>query len=302
MTARKLDGGRLLRKWCASRFSTRRRFTAGKSIYRGLRKTAKKGALLGKFSRTLKIWNDFRAAQRQIYISAYELRAFGKSLELIPNLKKILQKDTIRFGQLLAHLPECRKTSALIESSISEELPSRYSEQVGIIKTGFSEELDKLRETLRDGKSFLKDLEKRERERSGIKSLRVGFNKVFGYYIEITKPNLHLAPTDYQRKQTLVPSERFVTLELKEYESLVIHAQERIAELENSLFRQICLEIGKARQEILLAAATVAYTDAICSLAETADEFNYCRPTVNETSLLRIKNGRHIVIEKILQK
>ncbi len=236
------------------------------------------------------------------YISAYELRAFGKSLELIPNLKKILRKDTVRFGQLLAHLPECEKTSALIESSVSEELPSRNSEQVGIIKSGFSEELDKLRETLRDGKSFLKDLEKRERERSGIKSLRVGFNKVFGYYIEITKSNLHLVPADYQRKQTLIPAERYVTLELKEYESLVIHAQERIAELENNLFRQICFEVGRARQEILLAAATVGYLDAICSLAEIADDLNYCRPSVNETSLLRVKNGRHIVIEKILQE
>lgn len=234
------------------------------------------------------------------YISAFELRAFGKSLELIPHLKKILRKDAARFGQLLAHLPECQKISALIESSISEELPSRYSEQVGIIKVGFSEELDKLRDTLSSGKNFLKNLEKQERERTGIKSLKVGFNKVFGYYIEVTKPNLHLIPTDYQRKQTLVPTERFVTLELKEYESLVIHAQERIAELENSLFRQICFEVGKARREILLAASTVAYLDAISALAETADDLNYCRPTVNETSLLRIKNGRHPVIENIL--
>ena len=105
------------------------------------------------------------------------------------------------------------------------------------------------------------------------KSLRVGFNKVFGYYIEITKPNLHLVPTDYTRKQTLVPAERFITLELKEHESMVIHAQERIAELENNLFRQICLEVGKNRTEILLAASTIAYLDAICSLADVADEF-----------------------------
>ena len=102
--------------------------------------------------------------------------------------------------------------------------------------------------------------------------MRVGFNKVFGYFIEVTKSNLHLVPTDYTRKQTLVPSERFITLELKEHESLVIHAQERIAELENNLFRQICSEVGKNRPEILLAASTIAYLDAICSLAEVADE------------------------------
>ena len=295
-------GGRLLRKWLRQPLLNTAEIYRRQEHLGWFKENREERHAFREILSNIKDLERLSSRTKANYISAYELRAFGKSLELVPNLKKILQKDSIRFGQLLAHLPECRKTSALIESSISEELPSRYSEQVGIIKTGFSEELDKLRETLRDGKSFLKDLEKRERERSGIKSLRVGFNKVFGYYIEITKPNLHLAPTDYQRKQTLVPSERFVTLELKEYESLVIHAQERIAELENSLFRQICAEIGKARQEILLAAATVAYLDAICSLAEMADEFNYCRPTVNETSLLRIKKGRHIVIEKILQE
>lgn len=235
------------------------------------------------------------------YLSAYELAAFGRSLELIPQIKKILQKDVRRFGQILTHLPECTETARLIRSAIADDLSSRYSEQTGIIREGFSEELDKLRRTLRDGKSFLADLEKRERERTGIKSLRVGFNKVFGYYIEITKPNLHLVPSEYTRKQTLIPSERFVTLELKEFESLVIHAQERVAELEKSLFRQICSEVGKNRPQILLAASTIALLDAVCSLAEAAADFCYTRPTVNETSLLRIKNGRHPTVEKILR-
>ena len=234
------------------------------------------------------------------YISAYELRAFGKSLELIPRLKQILQKDPVRFGQLLAHLPDCSKSTKLIESSISEDLPSRHKEQVGIIRKGFSEELDKLRDSLQNGKGFLAALERRERERTGIKSLKVAFNKVFGYYIEVTKSNLHLVPSDYSRKQTLVSTERFITLELKEHESLVVHAQERLAELETNLFRQICSEIGRARPEILLAAQTISYLDAICSLAEVADELQYSRPTVNETSLLRIKNGRHPVVEKTL--
>jgi DNA mismatch repair protein MutS len=236
------------------------------------------------------------------YISAYELRAFGKSLEMIPSLKRILQKDTIRFGQLLAHLPDCQKTASLIESALSEELPSRYGEQTGIIKQGFSEELDKLRQILKDGRAFLTELERRERERTGIKSLRVGFNKVFGYYIEVTKSNLHLVPSDFTRKQTLVPAERYITLELKEHESLVIHAQERIVELENNLFRQICSEVGKNRPEILLAAQTIAYLDSICSLADVSDEYDYNRPIVNETSLLRVKRGRHAVIEKIFKE
>ncbi len=234
------------------------------------------------------------------FISAYELLALGKSLEIIPQIKKVLQNDAVRFGQLLAHLPDCAAIAKLIESSINEEISLRQPAQNGIIRPEFSAELDKLRATLKDGKSFLTDLEKRERQRTGIKSLRVGFNKVFGYYIEITKSNLHLAPADYTRKQTLVPAERFVTLELKEHESMVVHAQERIAELENNLFRQICLEVGKNRQEIALAAQSIAYLDAISGLADIAAEYDYARPIVNETSLLRVKNGRHPVVEKIL--
>ena len=198
------------------------------------------------------------------FVSAYELQAFGKSLQLIPTIKKVLRADANRFGQLLAHLPECTQIANLIASGISAESSSRHREHSGVIKTGFSEELDKLRATLKDGKGFLAEMEKRERERTGIKSLRVGFNKVFGYYIEVTKSNLHLVPEDYTRKQTLLPAERFVTLELKEYESLVVHAQERVAELENNLFRQICAEVGKIATKFLLAASTIAYLDAIC--------------------------------------
>ncbi|MGI8541952.1 MAG: DNA mismatch repair protein MutS [Aridibacter sp.] len=234
------------------------------------------------------------------YITAFEVRRFGESLKLIPKIKTILRNDNVRFGQTLAHLPECKDLADFIESGISDELPSQYTEQIGIIRKGFSKELDKLREKLQEGKKYLSALEKREREKTGIKSLRVGFNKVFGYYIEITKPNLHLVPGDYTRKQTLIPAERFVTLELKEHESMVIHAQERILELENNLFRQICTEIGRKRQEILLSAKTIAYLDTICSLAEVASANNYTRPAVNDTSLLRIKNGRHAVVETIL--
>lgn len=295
-------GGRLLRRWLRQPLLDVTEIFRRQEHIGWLKENANERNALREILSQIKDLERLSSRAKANYISAYELRAFGKSLELIPRLKQILQKDTIRFGQLLAHLPDCERTAKLIDSSISEELPMRQTDQVGIIKKGFSEELDKLRESLQNGKGFLAALERRERERTGIKSLRVGFNKVFGYYIEITKSNLHLAPSDYTRKQTLIPAERFVTLELKEHESLVIHAQERIAELENNLFRQICFEVGKARPEILLSAQTVAYLDTICSLAEVADEMNYERPTVNETSLLRIKNGRHPVIEKILRE
>lgn len=293
-------GGRLLRRWL------RQPLLDTAEIYRRQEHLSwfkenpnERNAILEVLSQ-IKDLERLSGRAKANYISAYELRALGKSLELIPRLKQLIQKDIIRFGQLLAHLPDCEKTAKLIDSSISEELPTKNTDQVGIIKRGFSEELDRLRESLQNGKDFLAALERRERERTGIKSLRVGFNKVFGYFIEVTKSNLHLVPSDYSRKQTLVPCERFVTLELKEHESLVIHAQDRLSELENNLFRQICFEIGKARPEILLAAQTIAYLDSICSLAGVADDLNYNRPTVNETSLLRIKNGRHPVVENIL--
>lgn len=295
-------GGRLLRKWL------RQPLLDTTEIYRRQEHLSwfKENAV--EREKLIHILNEIKDLERMSgrakanCISPYELLAFGKSLELLPKIKVILQKDTMRFGQLLAHLPDCTSVANLIESAVSEELPTKINEQVGIIKKGFSKELDKLRSTFNDGKGFLAEMEIRERARTGIKNLRVSYNKVFGYFIEVTKSNLHLVPMDYIRKQTLVPSERYVTLELKEHESLVLNAQERIEELENSLFRQVCQEIGRSRQQILLAAATIAYLDAITGLAGVADEFNYVRPSVNETSLLRIKNGRHAVVEKILRE
>ncbi|HEX8736315.1 MAG TPA: DNA mismatch repair protein MutS [Pyrinomonadaceae bacterium] len=295
-------GGRLLRRWLRQPLLDTAEIYKRQEHIAWFKDNSNERRELAHIFSEMKDLERLSSRARANFISAYELRAFGKSLELIPRIKRILQGDTVRFNQLLAHLPDCGITAKLIDSAISEELPNRYAEQIGIIREGFSEELDKLRATLYDGKGFLAEMEKRERERTGIKSLRVGYNKVFGYYIEVTKSNLHLVPSDYVRKQTLVPAERFVTLELKEHESLVVHAKERITELENSLFRQICGEIGKARPQILLAASTVAYLDAIIGLADAADEMNYARPTVNETSLLRIKNGRHAVVEKILRE
>jgi DNA mismatch repair protein MutS len=230
--------------------------------------------------------------------SAQELLALGQGLETIPRIRALLQRESKRFGALLAALPLCDTAVQLIRQAISDEL-SRRPQQTGIIREGFSEELDQLRKHLRDGRTYLAEMEQRERARTGIKSLRVGFNKVFGHFIEVTRPNLHLVPSDYTRKQTLAASERFVTLELKEFESLVVNAQERIAELEASLFRRICADIGKNRDEILTAAGSIAYLDAIASLAEVAEAFNYVRPAILDSPELKIKQGRHPVLERM---
>lgn len=295
-------GGRLLRKWL------RQPLLDTTEIYRRQEHLTWFKENSFEREKLVHIFNEIRDLERLSgrakanCIIPQELSAFGQSLELLPKIKTILQKDTIRFGQLLAHLPDCQTIASLIKSAIEDELRENKNDQIGIIKQGFSKELDKLRATLNDGKGYLAEMEIRERQRTGIKNLRVAYNKVFGYFIEVTKSNLHLIPSDYIRKQTLIPAERFVTLELKEHESLVLHAQERLEELESSLFRQICQEVGRNRQMIALAAATIAYLDAITGLADVADEFNFVRPSVNETSLLRIKNGRHPVVEKILRE
>jgi DNA mismatch repair protein MutS len=236
---------------------------------------------------------------RAALATAHDLFTLGKSLEAMKSVRVVLQKDLTQFGATLAALPSCEAAASLIRSALPEELAFR-SERGGIIRDGYSEELDKLRKTLRDGKTFLAEMEKRERGRTGIKSLRVGYNKVFGYFIEVTRPNLHLVPGDYTRKQTLANAERFITLELKEYESLVTNAGERITELEASLFRQVCAEVSRTRAEILIAAATIAQLDVMAALAETAAQFHYTRPLIVDSRALEIKAGRHPILEQLV--
>ena len=292
-------GGRLLRRWIKQPLLDCAEIFARQEHLAWFAENEKERRKLRDILSEVKDLERLSSRAKANYITALELQSLGNSLSLIPKIKSVLKNDPVRFGKLLTHLPDCAESANLIETSISDELPSNYADQIGIIKDGFSEELDSLRETLNEGKQFLSRLEKRERERTGIKSLKVGFNKVFGYYIEVTKPNIHLVPSEYTRKQTLIPAERYITLELKEHESLVIHAQERVSELEDNLFRKISAAIGKNRPQILNAARTIAYLDAICSLAEVAWENDFVRPVVNETSLLRIKDGRHAVLEKL---
>ncbi|HEV2916014.1 MAG TPA: DNA mismatch repair protein MutS [Pyrinomonadaceae bacterium] len=231
--------------------------------------------------------------------SAQEVQALAQSLEALPRVRAVLQRDAKRFTAALAALPLCEATAKLIRRAVSDELPR--SKNTGLIREGFSAELDELRALLRNGKTYLAEMEQRERARTGIKSLRVGYNKVFGHYIEVTRPNLHLVPEEYRRKQTLTNAERFITLELKEHESLVVNAQERISELEASLFRHLCVEVCKNRTEILSAADTIAYLDAVASFAEVAEAYAYVRPELVDSPELRIRDGRHPVLERSIE-
>lgn len=232
--------------------------------------------------------------------NARDLVALKKSLSYLPELKCLLckaksplLKDT---GSAIDSMEEIKE---LLDAAINDDPPISLRDG-GIIKKGFNSEVDRLRMAGREGKSLLAGLEERERARTGIKSLKVGFNKVFGYYIEVTRANLNLVPEDYQRRQTLANAERFITRELKEYEEMILGAEDRLVQLEYRLFNEIREKIANEVQRIQGSAMAVARTDALCSLAEAAVVGRYTRPDLNTEGRLFITEGRHPVLERVL--
>jgi len=227
-----------------------------------------------------------------------EVVALARSLRAVAPIRFTLEKQKAP-SDFTRTLKDCDDIVGYVTSAITERPPSEI-ERGAVIRAGFSKELDELRDVLTGGKDFLAKLEARERERSGIRSLKVGYNKVFGYYIEITKTNLKLAPGDYIRKQTLTNAERFFTLELKEHETLIANASERVVELETNLYRQVCAEISRHADRISQVAAGVARIDICAALAECAARYNYVRPELNEGGEIVISEGRHPMIERRL--
>ncbi len=236
-----------------------------------------------------------------------DLAALGRGLTLVPALREALDCDLERVSpgcrvpleDLLSRLSPCHELAELVAGAIADE-PSVSFEEGGVIRPGFSPELDEVRELQRDARRLLAQLEARERERTGIRSLKVGYNKVFGYYIEVTKANRHLVPADYERRQTLTEAERFVTPELKELEYRILHARERQEALERDLFRQLCAQVAAWMGRVLALAGAIAEVDVYCALAEAAARYGYVRPQVDDGDELRIVEGRHPVVERTL--
>jgi len=224
-----------------------------------------------------------------------ELLTLRSSLERVPNLK-VAMADGDAINWLSAELKPCPDIVEIIARAITDE-PGDL-EQGSVIREGFSPELDEIRRNSRQAKQYLASLEQRERQRTGIKSLKVGYNRVFGYYIEVSRANLNLVPSDYIRKQTLAEAERFFTPELKEYESLILNAQEKIADLETTIFSQICQQISAVGGQILATARAIAQIDALSSLAEVAARNGYIKPTLNNDDVIDIKGGRHPIVER----
>ena len=227
------------------------------------------------------------------------LIALRQGLEVVPRVEEVLGETTPGepvLAELMMGMDPCQEVAELIGQAIAEDAPATLGSG-GAIAPGFSAELDSITTTAREGKQWVAGLERRERERTTIRSLKVGYNKVFGYYIEVTKPHLARVPAEYIRKQTLVNSERFITPELKEYEALILNAQERSAELEGTIFCQVCQQVAEASPRILATARALARLDVYTALAEVAARNNYVRPVLSEGDEIEIISGRHPVVE-----
>ncbi|MCU1307713.1 MAG: mismatch repair protein MutS [Acidobacteriaceae bacterium] len=226
-----------------------------------------------------------------------DLQALSASLARVPAIKKALARfDAARLRDLDALLDELADVRDRIDQTIVAEPPLTLSDG-GVIGNGIDAELDGLRDLSRNGKQYIAQIEERERKRTGINSLKIKFNSVFGYYIEISKANQHLAPADYDRKQTLVNAERFTTPELKEYESKVLDAQEKIVEIERRLFTELRLSIAHEAKRIRQTSLSLAEVDVLCGLAQIAALREYSRPKFDESGELEIVEGRHPVVE-----
>ncbi len=230
-----------------------------------------------------------------------DLLAIQSSFKPIPdiianvkNLSAALNRD------ITSRIDELGDICSLLERAIIENPPLTVKEG-GIIREGYDENVDNYRKAMTEGKQWLATIEQQEREKTGIKNLKIGFNRVFGYYIEVSKSNIGLVPDTYIRKQTLTTGERYITGELKEIENAILGAEEKICALEYSIFCEVREQVAQANTRILNTAKAIAELDALCSLAEVAVKNNYCMPDVNISDKIDIKEGRHPVVERVLK-
>ena len=232
--------------------------------------------------------------------NARELRGLSSTLNRLPAVKNILSScRSSLLSELQNEVLPLEELADTIDRAIVEEPPFSVREG-GMINDGFNEELDSLRDIVANGKGYIADIQLREQERTGIKKLKIGYNRVFGYYIEVSNSFKELVPEDYIRKQTLTNCERFITQELKELESKVLGAQERIVRLEYEIFDSVRKKAAEKLFEIQKTASAVASVDVLCSYARVAGENNYCCPAMNAGDRISVAGGRHPVVEKMI--
>ena len=293
-------GGRLLRRWLGQPLldieELTRRQNAVDYFQRDLLTREHALTHLSQISDIERVLNRIRlgaAAPRELVSLRASLGAASRLLDLFQ------ERDSQAISWLQTRMQPCDEVVALIDAALAPD-PAGEPGEGNVVKEGFSPELDELRLASRNARGYIAGLEQKEKERSGIKTLKVGYNKVFGYYIEVSNAHLTQVPADYIRRQTLVGGERFITPELKEYESLILNARERIEELERGLYRQVCGQICGFAYAINSLAEGVAHIDVFVALAEAASRYGYVRPRLTDMDGLEIKGGRHPVVERVM--
>lgn len=293
-------GGRLLRRWINNPLLEPEQICKRLDAVAELKDDI---ILRGDITDSLKkVYDIERLAGKIAYGSANarDLVSLKNSAKQLPEIKEILSRAKAPLlTELQSELDVLKDIYRLIDKTIAEEPPIGLKEG-GLIKKGYDKEIDQLKSATTDGKKWIVQLEVREREQTGIKGLKVGFNKVFGYYIEVTKSNLSLVPDRYIRKQTLTGGERYITEELKNLENQILGAEEKVVNLEYNVFIEVRDKIEAQVARLQKSASIIATLDVLCSFATVADDMNYVRPIVDNSGVIDIRDGRHPVIEKIL--
>ncbi|WIF94706.1 DNA mismatch repair protein MutS [Caminicella sporogenes] len=247
-----------------------------------------------------KMYDLERLSSKIVYgnVNARDLISLKTSLKVLPEIKSKLSEKKFELGKIFEEIDELKDIYNLLEESIVDDPPLSIKEG-GIIKSTFNEKLRELRSAITDGNKWIIQLEERERKNTGIKSLKISFNKIFGYYIEVTKSNIKNVPDTYIRKQTLANSERYIMPELKEIENKILTAQEKIVDLEYELFNEVRNTILNNVNRILKTAKNIASLDVLLSFAEVSSIYRYNKPKVNNSKIIELKNARHPVVERV---
>ncbi len=293
-------GGRLLRRWLNDPLVDCKKINERLEAVKELKDNV---ILRGEIIELLKkVYDVERLAGKISYGSANarDLISLKNSAKQLPDIKKVISETKSKYlRSLYEELDTLDDVYKVIDDAIVEEPPLGVKEG-GLIKLGYDEEIDRLKKATTEGKNWIIELEAREKEETGIKGLKVGFNKVFGYYLEVTKSNLSLVPDRYIRKQTLTNGERYVTEELKKLENEILGAEERSINLEYNAFWQVREKVEAQIQRIQKTAGIIAILDTLNSFATVAEDMNYVMPIVDNSGIIDIKDGRHPVIEKML--
>ncbi|MBM4427087.1 MAG: DNA mismatch repair protein MutS [Chloroflexi bacterium] len=290
-------GKRMMHQWVSQPLLNAERITKRQN---GVEYFVQNGMVRAELRESLKPLADLeRLINRVITVQAQprDLVAMRSTFDNLPKIKQVVSNQSLVISTPWS---DCGEQLLLLQNAIDDDPPATL-QNTGVIRVGYSAELDGVMDASKHAREWIANLEAVEREKTGIKTLKVGYNKVFGYYIEISRGAADKAPEHYIRKQTLVNAERFITPEMKEYETLVLNAEERIKEIETRLFKELCGELAKAANEILATARAIAKLDVLSALGEVAALNGYTKPQVHEGSELEIHEGRHPVVEQLLK-